>query len=596
MAYCYRHCQSFALLAAAKFGQSDASMTDQSYRLVAGDAAVAPLTPPALRLRAAGGAVPRSLYAAGLAVSAVVAIPVLVVISNLLLPDAGARAHILRTLLPGYVVNTALLVLGVAAITAILGVGGAWLTAMCRFPGRRFFVWALVLPFAVPAYLMAYTYTDLLESYGPVQTALRSATGMGFGDYWFPAVRSLEGAAIMLGFVLYPYVYLATRAGLLGQSGTSLDVARALGAGPGRVLVRVALPLLRPAIVAGLALALMETLADFGTVSYFGVSTFTTGIYRAWFSYGDPVVAAQLAAGLVGIVALVLLLERLSRGGRHFSTSARRQTPLPAYRLTGLRAAAAFGFCALPILVGFLIPAGRLLYLSLTDGDAQFGSRYLELVGNTLLLGAIAAPLAVLAAILVTSLARLRSTPTTRISAGIAGLGYAIPGSVIAVGILMPFAALDGILNDLSRSLLGMPVGLVLTGGIFGLVAAYLIRFLAAAQHTLAGGFGRLSPSLDAAARTLGVRPWSLIGRIHMPLLHPAMLAGLLIVFVDVIKELPATLILRPFNFDTLAIQAYNLASDERLAEASTAALTIVVVGLLPVILLTRSMAAEDLR
>lgn len=571
-------------------------MTDHSYRLAAGEAAVAPMTSPPLRLRAAGGAVPPSLYAAGLAVALLVAVPVLVVVSNLLLPDAGARGHIVRNLLPEFLLNTVLLTLWVAVIATVLGVGGAWLTAMCRFPGRRIFVWALVLPFAVPGYLMAYAYTDLLESYGPVQSTLRAATGLGFGQYWFPTIRSLEGAAVMLGFVLYPYVYLAVRAGLLGQSGTALDVARALGAGPWRVLAKVALPLLRPAIVAGLALALMETLADFGTVSYFGVSTFTTGIYRAWFSYGEPVVAAQLAAGLVGIVALLLLMERLSRGRRHFFAGARRQTPLPAYRLTGLRAAGAIAFCLLPILVGFLVPAGRLLYLSLVDGDAQFGSRYLELVWNTVLLGAIAAPLAVLAAILVTSLARLRSTRTTRTAAGIAGLGYAIPGSVIAVGILMPFAALDGLMNDLTRHFLDLSVGLVLTGGILGLIAAYLIRFLAAAQHTLAGGFGRLSPSVDAAARTLGTPPWPLIGRIHMPLLRPAMLAGLLIVFVDVIKELPATLILRPFNFDTLAIQAYNLASDERLAEASTAALTIVVVGLLPVILLTRNMAGREQR
>ena len=554
----------------------------------------APLATLPPRLRPAGGRVPASLRAAGLAIAVMVAVPILVVVAATLFPDAGTRAHIVDVLLPRYVTNTVLLVLAVGVLAGGLGVGGAWLTTMCRFPGRRFFVWALVLPFAVPGYLMAYTYTDLLESYGPVQAALRDATGLRFGEYWFPGIRTLEGAAVMLGFVLYPYVYLSTRAGLLAQSGTMLDVARALGAGPWRLFGRVALPVLRPAIVAGLALALMETLADFGTVSYFGVQTFTTGIYRAWFSYGEPVVAAQLSTALLSAVILVLLLERLSRGRRHFAAGARRQTPLPSYRLHGLRAAAAIAACALPLAIGFLIPASRLLYLSLTDGDAQFGSRYLDLVGNSLLLGAVAAPLAVAAAVVVAALARMHSSRTTRAAAGMAGLGYAIPGSVIAVGILLPFAAIDRGLNALASGLLDWQPGLLLTGGIVGLVAAYLVRFLAAAQHSLAGGFGRLSPSVDAAARTLGVRPWGVIRRIHLPLLRPALLAGLLIVFVDVIKELPATLILRPFNFDTLAIQAYNLASDERLGEASTAALTIVAVGLLPVILLTRSMAGSE--
>ncbi len=562
--------------------------TDPMALAAAGAMQVAPVPP---RLQKAGGSVPRSLFLAGMTVALLVIVPILVVVGNTLLPDAGSRSHIIRILLPGYVLNTVLLTVAVGLLAGLLGVGGAWLTTMCRFPGRRFFVWALVLPFAVPGYLMAYAYTDLLESYGPVQTALRAATGLDFGEYWFPAIRSLEGAAVMLGFVLYPYVYLSTRAALLGQSGTALDVARALGAGPWRILLRVALPALRPAIVAGLALALMETLADFGTVSYFGVQTFTTGIYRAWFSYGEPVVAAQLSTALLGAVALVLLLERLSRGRRRFGAGARRQTPLPAYRLHGLRAAAAIACCALPLLIGFLVPAARLLYLALVDGDAQFGSRYLELVGNSLLLAGISAPLAVAAAVLVSALARLRRSTLTGLAEGMAGLGYAIPGSVIAVGILLPFTAFDAALTDLTQRLFGVTAGLVLTGGVVGLVVAYLVRFLAAAQHSLAAGFGRLSTSVDAAARTLGTRPWQLIGRIHLPLLRPALLAGLLIVFVDVIKELPATLILRPFNFDTLAIQAYNLASDERLGEASTAALTIVAAGLLPVILLTRNMA-----
>ncbi|MFC3231235.1 ABC transporter permease [Marinibaculum pumilum] len=577
-------------------------MTDRLHRLAPEGAGAAPpsetLTAPLTtvppRLRPAGGRVPASLRAAGLAIAVLVAVPILVVVAATLFPDSGTRAHIVEVLLPRYVTNTVLLVLAVGILAGGLGIGGAWLTTMCRFPGQRFFVWALVLPFAVPGYLMAYTYTDLLESYGPVQAALRDATGLRFGEYWFPGIRTLEGAAVMLGFVLYPYVYLSTRAGLLAQSGTMLDVARALGAGPWRLFGKVALPVLRPAIVAGLALALMETLADFGTVSYFGVQTFTTGIYRAWFSYGEPVVAAQLSTALLSAVILVLLLERLSRGRRHFAAGARRQTPLPCYRLHGLRAAAAIIACLLPLAIGFVIPAARLLYLSVMDGDAQFGRRYLELVGNSLLLGAVAAPLAVAAAVVVAALARMHSSRTTRAAAGMAGLGYAIPGSVIAVGILLPFAAIDRGLNALATGLLDWQPGLVLTGGIAGLVAAYLVRFLAAAQHSLAGGFGRLSPSVDAAARTLGVRPWGVIRRIHLPLLRPALLAGLLIVFVDVIKELPATLILRPFNFDTLAIQAYNLASDERLGEASTAALTIVAVGLLPVILLTRSMARSE--
>jgi iron(III) transport system permease protein len=490
--------------------------------------------------------------------------------------------------LTDYISNSLLLMLGVAVGVMVGGVTTAWITTMCRFPGHRVFEWALLLPMAVPAYVMAYAYTDLLQFAGPVQSLLRELTGWGAQDYWFPDVRSLGGAIIMLSLVLYPYVYLLARAAFLEQSDSMLEVARVSGYGPWGTFRKVALPLARPGIVAGTALALMETLADYGTVSYFGVQTFTTGIFRAWFSLGDHMAAAQLSAILLSFVFLVLLIEKLSRRGAGFHSVSHRKRLRNVYRLRGWRAGAAVFFCVMPLVFGFLLPAGIMLYMAVTSGDAQFGARYITLTRNTVTLAAVTAALAVLLALIVGYAGRTSRTPLVRLSNRIAGLGYAVPGAVIAVGVLIPVTRLDHVLAAWIETLTGVAPGLILTGGIAALVYAYLVRFFAVSLQAVDAGLAKITPSMDDAARSLGCGPTATLARVHAPLLWRSALSAGLLVFVDVMKELPATFVMRPFNFDTLAVQAYNLASDERLAEASTAALTIVVVGLLPLIALSR--------
>ncbi len=533
---------------------------------------------------------PRLLTVIAVSLAAVLALPVVVVLFNLLAPSIDVWNHLVETVLADYVRNSLLLMLGVAFGVITGGVATAWITTMCSFPGRRVFEWALLLPLAVPAYVMAYAYTDLLQVAGPVQSLLRELTGWSVREYWFPDVRSLGGAIVMLALVLYPYVYLLTRAAFLEQSDSMLEVARVSGCGPWSTFRRVALPLARPGIVAGTALALMEALADYGTVAYFGVHTFTTGIFHAWFSLGDHAAAAQLAAMLLGFVFLLLLTERITRGRAAFHSTSHRKCLRNVYHLRGLKAAAAMLFCGLPLVLGFLLPAGVMAHMAFTSGDAQFGERYLALTGNTVTLAAVTAVLAVVLALVVGYAGRMSPTRLVRAANRIAGLGYAVPGTVIAVGVLIPVTRLDHALAGWVQSLTGSNPGLILTGGIAALVYAYLARFFAVALQTVDAGLAKITPSMSDAARSLGLGPGATLARVHAPLLWRSALTAGLLVFVDVMKELPATFVMRPFNFDTLAVQAYNLAADERLAEASTAALTIVLVGLLPLILLSRMM------
>ena len=526
-----------------------------------------------------------------LAIAGLLAIPVLSVLVNVFAPGPSAWRHLADTVLGSYVANTLWLVLGVGFGVIIGGVGTAWLVTMCRFPGRQVFEWALILPLAVPAYVMAYTYTDLLQFTGPVQTLLRELTGWGAREYWFPEIRSLGGAIVMLTMVLYPYVYLLARGAFLEQSACALEVSRTLGCGPWGSFFRVALPLARPAIVGGASLALMETVADFGTVSFFGVQTFTTGIVRTWFSLGDRVAAAQLSAALLGVVLAVLLAERWSRGRARYYHTSGRYRHLSRHTLSGWRAGLAFGFCLLPVVLGFLLPGAILLDMSIETGDAQFGPRFLRLAFNSFTLAAVTAVLAVLVAVIMAYGVRLDPGRITVAANRVAAMGYAVPGTVIAVGVLIPFAIFDNALDGWMRARFGLSTGLLLTGTIAALVFAYLVRFLAISLNTVEASLGKIKPTMDDAARSLGAGAGGTLLRVHAPIMWGSLLTAGLLVFVDVMKELPATLIMRPFNFDTLAVQAYNLASDERLTEASTASLAIVAVGVLPLILLSRTIA-----
>ncbi|MCC4116204.1 iron ABC transporter permease [Aromatoleum toluclasticum] len=538
-----------------------------------------------------------SLTAGSLLISVLIAMPVISVFSNVLVGGtAGTWSHLSSTVLPEFIRNTLILCAGVGLGVATIGVATAWLTTMTEFPGRRFFQWALVLPLAVPAYVMAYVYTDFLQFVGPLQSGLREVFGWKAGDYWFPDVRTVGGAVAMFMFVLYPYVYLLARSAFLERASGMLEAGRSLGLGPWASFFRVSLPLARPAVVAGSALALMETLADFGTVSYFGVQTFTTGIYRAWFSLGDRVAAAQLSAMLLAFVVLVLVLEHASRGRARFNNTSRQQmTPIPVQLSRPLGFVATLA-CLMPLILGFLLPAFLLVRMAIVDGDAQFGARFVQLARNSFVLALVTALLAVLLAILLGYAARLARTRLPRVLNRIVGLGYAVPGSVIAVGVLIPVTRLDHVIAAWWQGVTGVNPGLVLTGGIAALVYAYLGRFLSVALHTVETSLGKITSSMDDASRSLGVGKWVTLQRIHVPILRGSLLTAGLLVFVDVMKELPATLVMRPFNFDTLATQAHTLASDERLAEASTAAVTIVAVGLLPMFIISRQIARGSRR
>jgi iron(III) transport system permease protein len=411
-------------------------------------------------------------------------------------------------------------------------------------------------------------------------------------EYWFPEIRSLPGAAAMLSFALYPYVYLLSRAAFLDQSRTTIEAAWLAGYGAWGTFWHVALPLARTGIVAGTALALMEALADFGTVSYFAVNTFTTGIYRAWLSLGDAVAAGQLATCLLVFVLLMLSLERMHRGGARY---AGKRTPMPLQKLRGWFGATAFALCAAPIVFGFLVPAGVLLKLALNEPEAQLGPRIYSLVANTSTLAGVAAVASVTVAVLLAYAARTVKSPFVHGANRLAVLGYALPGAVIAVGILLPLGRIDNAIASFVEQQFGVKTGLLLTGSITALIYAYVVRFLAVAFQTIEAGLTRVTPSMDDAARSLGLSPARTLARVHIPIVWGSLATAGLLVFVDVMKELPATFAMRPFNFDTLAVEAYNLAKDERIAEAAIPSLLMVGIALLPVILLSRQIARSSL-
>ena len=545
---------------------------------------------PALRRPRAPGT--RRWWSLLFGLTLLLSIPLAAIVASLGQGWSDTWGHLTSTVLDDYVVNSLWLMLGVGLGTFIIGTGTAWLTATCDFPGRKIFEWALLLPLAMPAYIIAYTYAGMLDFAGPLQTALRETFDWGYGDYWFPEVRSLGGAIAMFTLVLYPYVYLITRAYFLRQSRTLLEVSRSLGLGPWQRFLRVALPTARPAIVAGMTLALMETLADYGTVQYFGVSTFTTGIFRTWFGMGDLTAAAQLSSMLLLFVATLVFVERYSRGRMRFHATTGAGTPLALVPLAGGRRWLASAACALPLLLGFVVPAAQLGTWALEVWRANVTLDFWRLALNSLGLAAGASALCLLVAVMLCFCRRLlHASAASAVLVRVASLGYAVPGTVVAIGVMIPFIAFDKALDQWFSDNLGMSTGLLLSGTLVALLFAYLVRFVSVSVQTLESGYANIRRSIDDSSRLFGCTPVQTWWRIHMPLLRPSLLAALLLVFVDVLKELPATLVLRPFNFNTLAVRAFELASDERLMDAALPALTIVLVGLLPVIYLSRQMA-----
>jgi iron(III) transport system permease protein len=527
-----------------------------------------------------------------LAVAGIVALPLLGVASSLLTWQGDLWRHIVETQLSDIVGNTLVLLVGVGIGTTVIGTGTAWLVTMCRFPGSRTLQWALLLPLVMPTYIIGYAYADLLTFAGPLQGALRGATGWGRGDYWFPDFGSAAGVAFLFTLVLYPYVYLAARAAFLSQSQSLLEASRILGHGPWRTFFRVGLPLARPAIAAGLALALLETLADFGTVQYYGVHTFTTAIYRTWYGMGNREGAAQISLVLIVIAVALIALERRSRGRARFAIASNLRYLAEPVTLAAGPALASLLVCALPILLGFVLPTLHLAQLAITSGALVADHRFIGDTINSLVLATLAAIIIVGLALFLSYAARLARRRALDRAVEFASLGYAIPGAVIAVGILLPLALADQGINRLTQDLFGLSSGLLLSGTAFALIIAYTVRFLAVGMANVAPGLAAIDPAMDASARVLGARPRQVLRYIHLPMLRaPALTAGI-IAFVEVLKELPATLIIRPFNFDTLAIGVYRFASDERLAQAAVGSILIVAVSLVPVILLSRTVAA----
>ena len=535
----------------------------------------------------------RGLAILALCIALICALPYVAVFLAAIAAGKGTLTHLIDTVLWEYISTTLILVVTVGASAFLIGTGTAWLVVMTDFPGRRLFEIALVIPLAFPAYVLAYSYTNLLDHPGIVQSTLRSVTGWGPRDYWFPEIRSIGGAAAMLTLVFYPYVYLLARAAFLGQSASTFFAARALGRGPWGAFFSVALPMARPAIAAGVLLVSMETIADFGTVSYFSVQTFATGIYTSWFTFADRVAAAQLAMGLLAFALCLALIERINRGAAQYH-GGKRQEAMARMPLSGARKWIAVFACLLPVSLGAIIPTIALFSMALGSEQDLLSSRYLGFIRNSLTLAGVAAIVTVLAALVIGTFHRTRPSRLSFASFYVARLGYAVPGGVIAVGLLVPFAAFDNALNAWMQANFGIRTGLLLTGSIWVLIGAYMIRFLAAAIGAYEGGIAAVSPNMDAASRVLGHSVYSTLRRIHVPILAPSLLTAALVVFVDVMKELPATLIMRPFNFDTLAVQAYRLASDERLEGAAVPRLVIAGLGLIPVILLCRRVSQRQ--
>ncbi len=527
-----------------------------------------------------------------LLVAVLIATPILFVVSSIFVDAGSIWKHLAETVLTNYILNSLFLMFGVGIGVSIIGVTTAWLVTLCRFWGCYWFEWLLLLPLSAPAYLLAYTYTNMLDYYGPVQRSLRAWFGwQSVNDYWFPDIRSLWGAITMLILVLYPYVYLLARTAFLEQSTCTLEASRSLGCSPWQSFFKVALPLARPAIIAGLALALMETLNDFGTVKYFGVNTFTTGIYDTWFGLGERQAAAQLAAFLMLFIFTLIVLELWSRRQARYYQNSHSQSHVSRYQLTSWRATIAWIICFLPFFGGFLAPSLYLIDLVILNAETAFNNNFLNLANHSLIVSVMTAIAALVISLIMAYGKRLQDNFWMSASIRIAALGYAIPGSVIAVGILIPVGRLDNAIADIIEHIFNIKIGLLISGTILALIYAYLVRFLPVAFGAVESSLGKIKPSLDDAARSLGSTPGKILIRVHTPLMTGGMLTAIMLVFVDVMKELPATLVIRPFNFDTLAIRVYQYASDERLPEAAAPALAIVLVGMIPVIFLSWQIA-----
>lgn len=519
-----------------------------------------------------------------------VVVPIFAVVWIAFNPVENIWPHLMATTLPRYFFNSALMMISVGVLATVIGVSTAWLVVMYDFPGKIWLQWVLLFPLSIPAYVGAYALVDFLEYAGGVQTTLREVFGWADArDYWFPEIRSRGAAILVIALSLYPYVYLLTRAAFREQSGSTYDVARALGAGPFERFWRVGLPLVRPGIAAGMAIVMMETVSDFGTVEYFAVQTLTTGIFTVWLEANNAGGAAQISGIVLLMVLLLVGLEKTSRRKQRFHEGARHKQPLVPIALSGIRGWLAALFCLVPVLAGFVLPVSVMMSHALTNTEYWSNPHLFSALINTVSVGSAAAVLTVTAAVFLVYGVRLTNKRIPRLMMPLTTIGYAAPGAVLAVGILIPMAAIDHMLADFVELLTGIDIGLVMTGSSFAIIFAYSVRFFTLAQGATDSAMGRISPSLPMAARSLGRTAGGTLREVYAPLIRGSLLTALLLVFVDCVKELPATLLLRPFNFNTLSTLVYEQASLENIGESSPAALMVISVGMIAVMFLAKS-------
>jgi len=520
-------------------------------------------------------------------VLAVFVLPILIVISSIFGEWSENWSHIYEYVLFDYIYNSSVLVIGVLFVAFIVGTTSAWLVTNYRFPGKDFLEWALILPLAVPSYILAYTFTGLFDTYGTANTMLRELLNYEEQISLFPNVRNISGAIIVFSFTLYPYVYLVTRSAFLNQSQSMLEAGRLLGLNNIQVFYKIGIPIIRPALIGGLMLVAMETLSDFGAVEHFAIQTFTTGIFRTWYGMYDIQTAMQLASMLLIFIGLFLMLEKYSRQNAKYTTKSSTFKPKKVNTLKGKSALLAFAFCFIPVFVGFILPISELFVWMYSYNMDYFNEKFWETATNTIFLGIISALLCSLFALIINFLIRLDIHNLSRVVSSFLSLGYGVPGLILAVGIVQLFVWLDRYFFTESE--------IILTGSLIGLIFAYIIKSYALSNSAIESGYERISIVLDESARTLNTGNLRLLSKIHIPLLKTSLLTSTLIVVSEVVKELPATLILRPFNFETLAVSTYIYAAEERMIQASAPAIAIVLVGLIPIIILTKMIRSSSI-
>ena len=506
--------------------------------------------------------------------------PLVAVLSSLFGEYSDNWSHLYNYVLFDYMKNSAVLVFGVSIMALIIGAGSAWLVSNFDFLGKRFFEWALILPLSIPPYILAYTFTGLFDSYGTLNNLIRNIFELEQSYIFFPSIRNIWGAILVFSFTLYPYIYLVTRSAFLNQSRSTLEAGRILGLSRFEISFKLAMPMIRPAIIGGLMLVIMETLSDFGAVEHFSIPTFTTGIFRTWYGMGDLLTAMQLSSFLLILIAIFLFIENKSRRNADFVSDSSTHRPIQIERLNSKYSVLAFVFCSIPLLVGFILPTSELLVWAIYYNPSFFDDRFLDAATNTITLALTAAVLCSMIALLINFSVRINKNKILKILSSFLSIGYALPGLILAVGIVQTTTFIDSsLLNKTS---------LALTGSVFGLVLAYIIKSYALSNNTISSGMEKISMGIDNSARVLKSSGWNLLGRIHFPLLKTSFFTSIMLVISEVVKELPATLILRPFNFDTLAVSTYIYAAEERMRDAAAPSIAIIIVGLIPIIIITR--------